>query len=306
MKTLVLNGGANKTISYIGVLRDMCLNIDLYKTVKLVQGSSAGAIIGMMFCMNISPDEMSDMLKCFFANNSMSHICDFNAIDCMDRLWERLGITDNMTCVGSFVSYLLHKTWGIHSCTLSQFSTRTHKDFRIVVSNLTTGTANVISADSDPLVDIASLMCMTTCVPLLFEPIHWKDQLFVDGSLYGDMMLPDVDRQVILRASTPPILTRIDEHLLRYIATMISGIIHVQNENAMKRLSKNHFIVTIDFDPTFNTIQRGLDTACPEQLYNFLRMSDDDIDALIKRGSDTFAPHAAAWKAFALDGPDTE
>jgi predicted acylesterase/phospholipase RssA len=302
--TLVLNGGADKAVSYIGALAELNRTCRLHDCVRRVQGTSAGALIGTMFCMGMSTDDMRDALVTFFAQSSdvqrireMLH--ETNALDALDMLWQRLGAIDNARCVGAFVSFIFDKTWGVEDCTLADFVSRTGVEFVVVVSNLSQVRHESVDQRSDPTISMSKLLCMTTCIPLLFEPVEWNGDMFADGCLYGDMALPPSrERALMLRIECAPLKATFRDDPVRFVASIINGVMFTRTRDiidAYRRADIPFISIDIKFDSGRNNF-----TDDARDAYSFLALDANAIDAYIRLGAAVARQTKDAWSSFVL------
>ena len=148
---LVLSGGGARANAHIGVLQALNEN-GIYPT--HISGSSAGALIGALYCSGYSPKEILELAKSY----------EFLKIFKIGFL--NKGLTE-MTRLRKFLNKHLKDDFNALNSPLY-----------ISVTNLNSGEYEIISKGN--LIDFILASC---AVPLLFKPIKINNSLYVDGGL---------------------------------------------------------------------------------------------------------------------------
>lgn len=153
---VTLSGGAAKAIAHIGVLQAMEEN-DIRP--QLICGTSAGAIVGVLYASGLSPQEILD-------------------IGIRSTLWKILkfmipwkGLTNH-----SYLQQLLEKNVGKDSFEELKIP------FCIGVTNLNDARHEI--HDRGPLFDLVKASC---AIPGIFEPIQIDNKYYVDGGVTNNM-----------------------------------------------------------------------------------------------------------------------
>lgn len=148
---VVLSGGGARANAHIGVLQALNEN-GIYPT--HISGSSAGALIGALYCSGYTPNEILELAKSF----------EFLKIFKIGFL--NKGLTE-MTRLRKFLHHHIKDDFA--SLKISLY---------ISVTNLNSGNCEIISKGQ--LIDIILASC---AIPLLFKPIKINSYLYVDGGL---------------------------------------------------------------------------------------------------------------------------
>jgi hypothetical protein len=290
MHTLVFEGGADKTVAYIGVLAEISAAFPGWRNrIKRVHGTSAGAIIAIMFAMGIPEDEMPTIVAHFSQNHYKPPMLD--ALDMAEGLWHRLGVVENSTYVGEFVRHILKSKWDIEACTLKEFADRCGMSISITVANISDAKTEELDERTHPSMDLQLAICMTTCIPLLFEPICHRDKLYVDGALYHR---PLPANALVICAECCPSIVAPGDDLVTYMVALLGGLVH-------RRAPAD--AITVKFDGASSVLNgfRDVDSMC-----SFLDLTVSKIDDLVRRGHDAASAQRHVWTPFLRPSTDAE
>jgi predicted acylesterase/phospholipase RssA len=179
-KNLVLSGGALKGFAFIGILQYL-EDDQRTKYIKNVIGSSAGSIIGFLYCLGYTPKQIlklcSDLLKLYVAKE-----IDINLIF---NINETLGI-DNGTIITEFLKQCVFDKWGKYDINFLDFSKLTGKNFVVCASNLTTRKPVYFCLDETPDVNVIEAIRASMTLPFIFTPIKIKNEILVDAGIFNN------------------------------------------------------------------------------------------------------------------------
>jgi hypothetical protein len=291
---LILDGGADKVVAYVGALDVLQQRYDLNMTVRTVLGCSAGALVGLMFCLGMCRAEMEDfilLLRPPDVPESVWHIAD--------QVWQTWGIL-GMTHVADMVRQLLYMRLGMLDCSLCEFAQKTGKHLVVWTSNLSDAVPEFFSLHHNSDVSIVRLMCMTTCIPVLFKPVPFKDKLYVDGFVYAQQITREfVERVVhvhianclVLCVDCAPIRLPEEATLLQYISYTLNGLISAKNTGTLDAFAHDpdSTVIVVRCDQSHNLAYQAEHAA-----FSFLYPSAERVRSL--------SDHGAACAARALDG----
>ena len=153
---LGLSGGGVRGICHLGVLK--ALN-EAGIFPNQVSGSSAGAIVGAMYCQGYSPDEV---LKIIIETNYFKLLRP--AIS-----WKGLFNLDSLAQL--LKTYLPHNDFSALKTTL-------------IVAATDIGKGEVVYFDSGKLIDP---ILASSCIPGMFEPILYDSRYLVDGGVLNNL-----------------------------------------------------------------------------------------------------------------------
>ncbi|MGB0836972.1 MAG: patatin-like phospholipase family protein [Flavobacteriaceae bacterium] len=193
---LVLSGGGAKGLSHIGVIKELEKN---GVRIDYIGGTSMGAIIGALYSVGYSPDEMVEIIK----------TTDFDAVlsDDVDRRYKSLFDKENgekyaltlpivnkklglplSVSRGQGVLNLLTKLFEPVD-SISDFS-QLPIPFYCIATNVADGSMEVLDSGSLPLAVRAS-----GSFPTFFQPVEIDDELYIDGGLVSNFPVKEMRKR---------------------------------------------------------------------------------------------------------------
>lgn len=186
---LVLSGGGSKGMAHIGVLKV----IDQYKIpIDLIVGTSAGSIIGGMYSMGYSGQEIEDIvLKLnFFKFSTNSKDRKFRSLE--EKLTDekypfkvnidkKLNLSLPMGLLNGQSIYFTLKTIFSPAEKINDFN-KLPIPFRAITTDLNTGKEVIIKNG-----DLALSTFKSMAIPTILDPIQDKNEYFVDGGVINNM-----------------------------------------------------------------------------------------------------------------------
>jgi NTE family protein len=153
---LVLSGGGARGIAHIGVLK--ALNeMNIYPSV--VAGTSAGSIIGVLYAMGLTSQDMLDFVRHSSLWKFFRLECTAGGLSNLNYLKERLieiGIPKNFEDLD--------------------------RQLFVCATNLTKGKSEIFH--EGPLVDTILASC---AIPLVFKPVKMNGDTYVDGGILNNL-----------------------------------------------------------------------------------------------------------------------
>ena len=203
-RNLVFQGGGVKASAYHGALR-VLEDEEILPQIERVAGASAGAAVAAMLSMHLDVDEIVNIYGTYDIEQIMvvrsGNMPDSNSTpNILRRELERIqnsftSVTRLATKFGWYSSEYSYQ-WmqdivakygrGDGMATFAQFRQWGYRDLYIVVTNLSTHTAEVFSADTTPYVSVVDALLMTQALPVVFEALQFDGQEFGRGDFYSD------------------------------------------------------------------------------------------------------------------------
>lgn len=290
---VVLSGGGAKGAAHIGVLKYM---EEMGIPVDCVTGTSMGSIIGGLYALGYSPDEMArliaDMDWSLYMSNNVS------------REYQSASVRQNAA------TYLLSVPFGSHNFETRSSSLLSSLPSGVIngasltnlFNSLSIGYQDSINFDDLPVpfacvaTDIltgdsvvlrsgvfAKAIRSSMAIPGVFSPVKWGKHLLADGGLVNNFPV-DVCKQMgadivigieladdVVR--TPEDLQSLPQQLSQYLAIAVQG---------------NRFRYREMCDVYMHPNITG---------YNMLSFSSDNIDTLVRRGYESARSHDAELRA---------
>ena len=98
------------------------------------------------------------------------------------NMYEKMGLHDNKN-IYNVVDELLHEKYKIRKMTMKQFFEITQVEYTAVTANLTTRKACFMNHKTEPDLEVAEAVKMSTSVPVFFVQTKWHEMVFVDGGM---------------------------------------------------------------------------------------------------------------------------
>lgn len=197
-RSLVFEGGGVKGIAYVGAL-EVLEEKKILKDVVRVGGASAGAINAVLLALGYTRQEMLDiLLKLDFRNfldDSWGVLRDVNRLvkeygwfkgDCFED-WIRKRIVGRGQPAG---------------VTFAQLKASGHRGLYLIGTNLSTGYAEVFSAERTPNMRVSKALRMSMSIPLFFAAVrNRRGDVYVDGGVLDNYPVKLFDRQRYIASS---------------------------------------------------------------------------------------------------------
>jgi len=181
--TLFLSGGGVNCIALLGALKYLIGNqiIDInFKNFKNIVCVSGSAFYILPLLLGYSLDALTKIcLK--FDNNTLIDLTTFD----LNNLFEGFGLYDN-SFIEKLCSVILKNRNFSEKITLRELYEYTTVNFVLKTTNISKYRIEYINHVSNPDLSVIEAIKMTTCVPLLFKPIKYNGDLYVDGGLCGN------------------------------------------------------------------------------------------------------------------------
>jgi len=181
--TLFLSGGGINCISILGSLQ--CLlekeiieqNLKNIKNIVCVSGSS---IIVLALMLGFSLEATIKL----YMETDYSKLIDYSSFD-INNLFENNGIFDN-DFIDIICGITLRNKGYTEDITLKDLYNITKINCVFKTVNITKNDIIYLSHNTFPDLPVITAIKMTTCIPIIFKPIKYNDDLYVDGGLSGN------------------------------------------------------------------------------------------------------------------------
>lgn len=190
---LVLSGGGAKGFAHIGVLRELEKN-----NIKIdcIVGNSIGAIIGALYSVGYTPDEIENIMKKLNLNESLKDNPNRTDIPLEKRLSNdqyafSIKYDSNFDFYipkglkNSQKGYLYLKELFSRAENISDFD-KLPIPLRVVATNLNTGKATVFKSG-----DLAKIVTASAAIPSIFDPVNIDGTYYIDGMVSRNFPVED-------------------------------------------------------------------------------------------------------------------
>lgn len=240
--TLYLSGGALKGFCYIGMLKFL-EEKDIVKNIKAFYGVSVGSFTSMLFVLGYSYKEIKTIMLKF----------DFTTLiePCFENFIEKFGVNKGEKLDNFIKIFISNKNYP-KDITLKEFYKKTGKYICCVTTNLSKRIDTYISHENFPDLELWKAVRMSCNIPVIFEPVIYKGEKYVDGFLTGNTPVPvnEGRNNLCIILDTPPSeynLNNLSEYTYTLLKTALSKI---HNITLQKIKDSNNIVLVFTVNKT--------------------------------------------------------
>lgn len=178
---IAFSGGGVHTIAFIGCLKYL-EETEQIEHIHNVIGSSGGSFVALMVILNFSHHEMKKCILDVYTQHA--HLFG-TSLKKILNLPKKFGMMDS-TLIEKFVKYVLNQKGIPENVTFLELIKRTGKHFVVPVTNLSRKKIEYLSVDTFPEMEILTAIKMSTSIPILFEPVKYYNDLYVDSMIFSN------------------------------------------------------------------------------------------------------------------------
>lgn len=168
---LVLSGGAVKGLSQIGALH--CLESHgLLKDIHTIAGTSAGSMVGLMYCIGYQPMELFKVLK-LIDFKSTKKIETYNIIN-------KYGFDDGSRMILVLEKLMNAKNYN-KDITFKELYKKTNINLIVTGTCVNDKKVYYFSHNNYPKMRVLDAVRISISIPVLFTPVIYENKVFVDG-----------------------------------------------------------------------------------------------------------------------------
>ncbi len=199
-KNLIFEGGGVKGIAYVSAMEELDKR-GILSGIKRVGGTSAGAINAVLVGLGYTPAEMKKTLWDLDFKNFMDD--SLGLLRDVERLINSFGWYKG-DFFREWIGDLIKKKTGNANSTFAEVAAqaRSKKKFRdmyFMVTNLSTGFSEVMSAEHSPRVCVADAVRFSMSIPLFFAAKRGtRGDVYVDGGVLDNYPIKLFDREKYL------------------------------------------------------------------------------------------------------------
>jgi NTE family protein len=170
---LIISSGGNKGVSLIGILDELSNHYPINK-INYYTGCSVGALICVLINIGYTINELNKII--FEINFGIFQ--DLKIIN----LLEKCGFDEGIKFTNFLIALITNKKFN-QNITFKELYDITNKILTIVVTNITKGIAEYHNYINTPDLSILLSLRMSTNIPIMFSPIFYNNNYYVDGAL---------------------------------------------------------------------------------------------------------------------------
>lgn len=183
---LMLSGGGTYGYIYIGVYRFL-KEFDLLKEIKYIYGTSIGSFFAFLYGLDLDYEHMESLFTTPNQYFSATEVTTFDPTN-LFKIYTHLGAFKIQQLTSVLVK-ILEEHYGLSDITFCEYIKRTGKDLHINAVCINTGDSIDFCNDHYQDMSILTAINASMCVPFIFEPILYKDKLYIDGGTSNNLPL---------------------------------------------------------------------------------------------------------------------
>ena len=190
---LCLSGGGDKAFSIIGCLSylEKYEKFDITK-INNYYGTSAGAILSFLLIIGYTIDEIKDFIE-MFDFKLLFNAISTNIIDFLNKF----GFDDASKIINIIKKFLQEKI-NIDDITFIDLFKITCKKLNIIGTNFSKGTDVIFNHINNPNMSVITAINISMCIPLLFQPILYEGDYYVDGGITNNLPIKYCNKKTTL------------------------------------------------------------------------------------------------------------
>lgn len=182
-ENLCIEGGGAKAVAFGGTLRVLEIVGALCKIKRFV-GSSAGAITATALALGYSANEITDLLF----NTDFQQFKDSSILEASTGLLQSYGLHSGAFFF-EWIGKLIAKKTGNRDATFTDIYKLFAKDLYITGCNVNVGKTVYFHRKTHPNMPIRQAVRISISIPLLFQPVLFQNDFYVDGGLFDNYPL---------------------------------------------------------------------------------------------------------------------
>lgn len=241
--SMVIAGGATKVFAVLGVIKYL-EEYDTLKHIKNFVGTSAGAIICLLLAMDYKFEKLKSIISTTLKDQS---ITTFNP-EGIFQLLDTYGINDG-TNLFKLLDNLVYERFKVHNMTFLDFAKASGKNLVICVSNLSKERDEFFSLDTTPDMSVAQAVRVSCCIPVLFEPVKIKGDVYLDGGIFNNFPIdyfPDHQLKDILGINIIAKNYQKHDDFFSYLGFIFGSVLERFNKKTINNKDRN--VITLEFD----------------------------------------------------------
>jgi predicted acylesterase/phospholipase RssA len=230
---MVLSGGAYKGLQMLGALKYLhhknFFNIDNIKTIHCV---SVGSIISLFLCLKIKFDDIIH----YTIHRPWEKLFDIS-LDNIITLYKKKGLLDKKIIESIFNIFFKNNNLN-NDLSLKELYNFSNIELYIYSVNLKNFKLVEFSYKTHPNLPVIDAIYMSSCLPLIFEPLFYEDSYYIDGGVLS--------------------YYPIDNVLCKDICNNEILGVRINDDNTKNYIEKNENIISYGFDIINKLIKQNI------------------------------------------------
>lgn len=222
MEHIVISSAGPNGLIQIGMIQHLIeTSFFSMDTIQSIRGTSAGAILAVLLCLKIPIQVMIDYII-------QRPLYKLFTVDVL-QLMKTNGVMET-SCFKELLAPLFHYQNVPLDITMKELFERTSIELHLFTTALTRVEAVDINHDTFPNLSVITAIAMSSAVPILFPPVHYNGEYYIDGGLLTHCPLPPNDKTIVLCINNTSLL-KLDSpfHLMYHILIQSFGRLYKEN-----------------------------------------------------------------------------
>lgn len=177
---IAVSGGGVSALVFVGCIKRIQENDELFQLSNYI-GSSSGSLICLFMILDYSYEEIKSFLSEHLVNSPVLKLTLWNVPKCFSKY----GIDDGKNVI-EFVEKILEFKGFSKNASFIEITKQTGKNLIVAATNLTCKKLEYLSVDNYPEMMIKTAIRMSTSIPILYQPVKYYDEIFVDSLIYNN------------------------------------------------------------------------------------------------------------------------
>ncbi len=182
-KALLFEGGGTLGVIYGGVAKRL-EESGFTNNVNLYAGTSVGSHAAALLAFGYTGNELIQAIKDMPIRSFLDGRAGF--FQRLFRLLRNYGYFRGQT-IEIYLDKLFTEKYGIERCSMQKLYELTGNELRVGVCNIITRRYEMIDRHSHPNIPVSVACRASSAIPLLFEPVSWENNMYVDGGLNANL-----------------------------------------------------------------------------------------------------------------------
>jgi NTE family protein len=183
INTLIFKGGGTKAIVYVGALRKL-EEVNMLKKIKFLAGTSSGAQTAALISCGYTSNQIENIFKYIPWKKIFKY--GFLNKNGICNLFLKFGFFDSKN-LENYIEELLYLKTGKKKISFKELYQKSKIHLKIGVCSLTDREFKYIDHLSYPDMPVSTGLSASSSIPFLFSCVKWKNEVFVDGGLIGNL-----------------------------------------------------------------------------------------------------------------------
>lgn len=177
---LALSGGGAHVMAFIGCLQVM-EGRGLLQNIKEFVGASAGSLLALMLTLGFDTAEIREFVRANLTNEKSLKISLKDAW----KITKTFGFDDGENIV-ELIHLIFDQKQMDRAVTFIELAKVTGKNLVITVANVNRESVEFMCVDNTPELDVCTAIRASTSVPILYQPVLYKEEYYVDSLFFNN------------------------------------------------------------------------------------------------------------------------